>query len=784
MEKLLRKKAYFALLYAVTAALIEIITFRVMGIGTFPSYWGIDAAFILAFAIIIFVVPSPVASISINGVLLLLQAVLAFVNEALYRMSGMVFRVSMLNLGKEVAGVFKPYFVNWWLLAGLLALYIAEMTAIIFLHKRFFTRRGRFSIRAVVILLVCCIIGENASLIFYHATVNTFKSSSVADEFADYNDDNLLYTTQFIPAKAFKKFGSFGFYFMNISNALGTLFGGSSDPYGNKQGLSALDNYFSQGEMSESVYGDNVYTGSLNGKNIVLIVIESGEWYGINREYTPTLYAMATQGIAFTEYYARDKTNHSEAMAILGSYPEQMANDPSTKLVDSQLSFTLPNLLRNAGYTTNYFHANEGAFYNRSVTHGAGGNYGFDTAHFLENMPALDGCDDNGKIVKNSFYNFDKDALVTKNYFDEYTYVEEGDRAFFTMQMTLSSHGNYDDLVDYGDYPFTGNPYGNKYYDSDMSEADWLQEQERLKANFVKKAQVKGFEKYYELIDRYPETFVADKGMGLDADIETSGFSAGTLENIYLRYKRFQAGMMDLDEAVNSLLYDLDKSGKLDDTAFFFYADHSAYYNNQNYYLKGIKAGDSWNTALYNVPCFLWYGGSMDCTVNPEGGFYEGYRDVDFKASKELGGALRGGRTVDKFTCSFDVLPTLLQLTGYNYNLNLYYGVSMFSERTSVFVSRESGMFTNNIYYDGSTVWVKDEDGEGWTDYDYESSLYSDEGFSDEVKSFLKATLKYFEKKEMLEEMYSLDYFAYRPIFGNVAKDDIIFRYIQFLYGA
>lgn len=106
MDRLLKKKTYFALLYVFTALLIEIITFCVMGLGVFPSFWGIDLAFILGLAIIIFVIPSPVASIVVNGVLLGVQVIVAFINEALYRMSGMVFSLNMLNLATEVGGVF------------------------------------------------------------------------------------------------------------------------------------------------------------------------------------------------------------------------------------------------------------------------------------------------------------------------------------------------------------------------------------------------------------------------------------------------------------------------------------------------------------------------------------------------------------------------------------------------------------------------------------------------------------------------------------------------------
>ena len=365
--------------------------------------------------------------------------------------------------------------------------------------------------------------------------------------------------------------------------------------------------------------------------------------------------------------------------------------------------------------------------------------------------------------------------MITENYFPEYTHKEAGDEAFFTMHMTLSSHGAYDDLLDLGDYPFTD----DRYYDTDMTAEERAEHQKKLQEEFSKKCTVKGFEKYYEIIDSYPSTFVADKGIKFSEEATEEARA----EEVYLRYKRFQAGMMDLDEAVNSLVYDLARTGQLDDTAFLFYADHTAYYNNQNYYLKGVETGDNWNTDLYNIPSFFWYGGSMNCNVSPVEDFYEDYHEISFTAKKDTDSPLQGGRTIDKFTCSFDILPTLLQLAGYDYNLNLYQGVSMFSDLKSIFVSRESGIFTDDIYYDGITVSVRQEDG-SWKQYDYEGTIYSEEGFSDEVKEFLKASLRYYDKQQMLEEMYKLDYFAKRPIFREVSKEGKIFYYVRQYDGA
>lgn len=736
MKKLLIKKALFAAIYAFVAVLIELITFAVLNIGVVPKYWGLDFALILAFSLIIFIIPSNAASITVSAVLILLQAALACVNEALMSMSGIVFGLTMLNLTKELGGVFNSDFVNWWLFVGMGFLFAATLTGMISLNKFMATPKQKFNRQAVMILLLCCLIGENASLLIYQTTVKKFNRAMTNDVLAYYTDDEYLYNSQFISSKAFRRFGTYGYYFMNVSNTLDSLvsgFKGGVVANRNHQ-LTVLDEYFQDGKMSSVAYGENAYTGALQGKNIVLIVIESGEWFGINQEYTPTLYSMATNGISFTEYYARDKTNHSEAMSILGSYPVE--SDPATDLKGHTLSFTLPNLLRSAGYTTNYFHANTGEFYHRDKTFGTGGIYGFDTAHFFENMPALDGYNNPNK----DFYDFDKDATIVKTYLKEYTNTAPEDQAFFTMHMTISSHGHYDDLILHGDYNGTEDADNAKDYD------------------------VQDFEKYYERIDHYPAVgSYANPALAVSEDYLRQ-FSDKKQKEIYLRYKRFQAGMMDLDEAINALVNDLNERGELDDTAFFFYADHTAYYNNQNYFLKGVAENESWNTRLFNIPCFMWYGGSMNGDFTPKGDFYDGYQPLAFTATKDTDSPLQTA-TVTRFANSFDIVPTLLQLVGFDYNLNLYQGVSMFApDLTSVFVSREAGIFSNNMYFDGTTLSVKDAATGVWTHYDYERELQGENGLPDEAKTFIRQSVSYYDKQKMLETLYEIDYFADRKI--------------------
>ena len=804
MHSLFLKKSLYVGSYVLTALLIEFITFNAMGIGVFPTYFWLDIAILFFVAAIIFIVPSFRAQTVLIMIMLVVQVLVSIVNHSLYGMSNMVFSLSMLNLLNEVGGVFTNEFLDYLFIVGLIFVFIAECFVLAKLKKLKAKQSFRLQTIVMLVLIFCLTSGVSSNL--YYIALDSFATVSPSDELYIYKDDSYLYDTQFISAKAYKKFGTFGFYYKNIANFV------KVDPSMTEEekeadlqeNLSTLDEYFADGEWSSSLtplegYEENVMTGKFEGQNVVLIVIESGEWYAINREYTPTLYALASQGIAMTNYYARDKTNHSEAMSILGSYPSQADNSIAPTLTDpdgllsNDFAFSLPNILQESGYTTNYFHANTGSYYAREDTFAE--PYGFDNAHFLDTMNRL-----SGYYSKNGFYDLDRDSEVISQYLSEFEMQSTEDEAFFTMMMTITSHGHYNDLIEHGDYT-----------------ADLSDEQ---KAKRSSDYTTKGLEPYYERINGFPSTYIDDK-FAIQADDSDS--------DVYLRYKRFQAGMMDLDVGVNRLISDLQSKGELDNTTFVFYADHNAYYTQQSYFIKDIPTNEYWNTAHYNIPFFIWSGNCMNLSV--DGSLYSGmtytntdtdvasaytgayYYDISHTASENIGGV-----KIEKYCNSFDVLPTILDLLGYDYNLNLYHGVSVFKEETSVFISREAGMFNDYIYSDGDRVFVKAaEGGSASTDGeivfsdgsvfvqidgqsvqfdadDVENFIYlSDSGdwiifdldaifrdaeqnsepqeyLSDGVNAFLKKTSAYYDKQDYIEIMYRYNYFAYRDIGGLIKK--------------
>ena len=746
MNRLLVKKTVYAFSFIALAIFVEIITFLSMGLGVLPQYFGLDLAVILIIALIIFVLPHSAVQITVLSLFIFFQILLSIANEALYSMSGMVFSFGMLNLVNEVTGVFDASFLNWWLVAAFLVLFCGSLAGLIVFSRKYTVPKGLYSRNSVIVLLVAFIVAECCAGVLYVCTVNSFSIAAdlQEDRLSIFYNESELYTEQKFTAKSFSEFGTFGYVVVNIGNTL------SNETYIDEVAEEDIDAYFSEGEMSQSVYGDNIYTGAIDGKNIVLIVIESGEWYVINQEYTPTLYAMAKGGIAMTDFHARDKTNCSEALSVMGSYPSITSLEPSN-ILDNTMSYALPNILSRDGYTANYFHINTGDYYDRRETFG--GMYGFDYTYFLEDLDLLHGHDD-----KSGFYDFDKDSDVFRYYADEFTYAD-GDGPFYTQMMTLISHGTYDDLLDYGNYPYKDSPQGI----GDVS-SEYMTEEEM--EEFSEECQVKGLEEYYELIDRFPQTFVSGTS-GIDEEYLAE---TGMYAEMFLRYKRYQAGIMDLDLGVNMLVKELESTGELDNTVFLFYADHSAYYDQMNYTMKGIDSSEFYNTNVYAVPCFLWYGGSMDLKVDAVD--VEGYSSIDFTATKDTGSPLRSGTKVTKFCNTYDILPTLLHLSGYNFNTYLYQGVSIFSDLESIFISHESGIFQDDIYF--STIDVYVESGGSWESYSFDETYHSG-GFDEYVLEFLYRAVDYYDRQQYLDAVIKTDYFASRDFYSG--SDSI--KYIE-----
>ncbi len=131
---------------------------------------------------------------------------------------------------------------------------------------------------------------------------------------------------------------------------------------------------------------------------------------------------------------------------------------------------------------------------------------------------------------------------------------------------------------------------------------------------------------------------------------------------------------LEFDYMLGALKAELQERGLLENTLIVLFADHNAYYQEMSNYVKDLPASATDETErkftdLYNVPLMIW--------------------DADL--SRQLAG--KEERIIDKFTCTADIVPTILDLLGIRYYENLYYGHSIFSAEQSVLYSRAYDIF-------------------------------------------------------------------------------------------
>lgn len=174
--------------------------------------------------------------------------------------------------------------------------------------------------------------------------------------------------------------------------------------------------------------------------------------------------------------------------------------------------------------------------------------------------------------------------------------------------------------------------------------------------------------------------------------------------------------VMEFDEALGVMMNDLETKGLLDNTTVVLFGDHNAYYQQLSNYVKDIYDYDTDNyyTDLYKVPLMIY--------------------------DKNL-----GHQVVDKFACTSDIVPTILDLFGIRYYSNMYYGNSVFSDKESVLYSRAYGIFV----------------GEGIVGQSMNSILYKSDNVTQDYTEYFKTeATKLVEKIKYCDQLFYQDYFA------------------------
>ena len=132
-----------------------------------------------------------------------------------------------------------------------------------------------------------------------------------------------------------------------------------------KEAEEEIDAYFEAREDE----GDNAMTGVLEGKNVVLVLMESMDDWMIG-EHTPTICKLMDEGINFTEFYTPGyggiRTFNTEFCVNTGSFLSSQGGY-AFDYVTNDYSQSLASQLAEEGYDAEVFHYNDPSFYSRGV---------------------------------------------------------------------------------------------------------------------------------------------------------------------------------------------------------------------------------------------------------------------------------------------------------------------------------------------------------------------------------------------------------------------------------
>ncbi|MDE6583502.1 MAG: LTA synthase family protein, partial [Clostridia bacterium] len=462
---------------------------------------------------------------------------------------------------------------------------IAQILLDKFCKKTFRFKKVMVDIISVCGLFVFCAFGIGG----YAVQVNAFS-----------NVDKDMWTDLTFKNYSMQQFGTYGFYVKDLANMVVP-----PSPNVTKEDAERL---LASGETELNT--DAIF----NGDNLIIVMLESFDWFAIDPYNTPTLYNLLGDSVVFSDFISYNKTNISEDIGLLGYMPfDEQFNVSSGDGLATK--YSLPNLFKAQGYQTNYIHSYVSNFYNRNVINK---RIGFDNMYFL------DDAEIENKSSSFDMWNSEVDIF---NFYKEQIAPTDGSK-FMSFYLTVGTHGSY---------------------------------------------QTEVFSKYY---DQYEDTVANTDYVEW---MEEQGFVFPEEENMYKILREFKCAAIDTDKMISQLLEHLytplaDDSRLIDNTNLVFYADHSAYYHELCFKMKGTDSKNYSQVKSFNVPLFIY--------------------------SEKL-----EAQKVETFTHTYDIFPTICQLYGLPYNTYMALGAplldsdgSVYDDVYRIYYSQMLGYYTEKFY--------------------------------------------------------------------------------------
>lgn len=527
------KNNIIVFIYAFCAILMEIISITFIGCKPYLEQPFFPILLLITMMSVLTIFKKPVVKIVIATLLLIIQAVMNVGFVYLYDSNGTYFEWAMFNQRSDAFGTIEDLALRTGLITFvvcvIVAFLIASILIKIFCYKKGYKYHSRkLRIVMVVLALIIC-----SATIVINPTIQAFQYSK------------MNYVDRFLYGDASNKYQRVGI----ASNAVYEFVNGTIVDGLVKHDDKGIEEFVYENE--QPLLETSEYFGISKDNNFIYILVESFEWYVFLENCTPeqsqilypNINRFMSNSVYADNFHAREKTDTSELLALLGSNPT--GKFTNYDFPTNSYPWSLPNMFRQNVHANNNelvqiksFHQNNGDFYNRNTLHKS---LGFDDLVDVKDM-AEHGivCTWDEGAFKGE-RNLDSETVrVMQN--EMFPATEDGEQ-YMTFWLTFVMHGYYE-------------------------------ERETFKK-----------EGYYDKLD---EVGAYPAGKGKKSD--------------YLR--TYAAAVMDFDRALGIMFDKLEQNGDLDNTTIVMFSDHNTYYNNLSYHAKDID--ERYNSELYRIPFMIY----------------------------------------------------------------------------------------------------------------------------------------------------------------------------------
>ena len=248
---------------------------------------------------------------------------------------------------------------------------------------------------AVIIALCSTVLGADTVLIWNQHEDPSFLYDNFSDDQANMN-----------------MLGLYQYTFRDVQNILAS--GGD---------LTAEEKAALESWLAERTHEENEMSGIYEGKNLMLIQLESIDKWMLTPEYMPNLYAVKADSLSFVNHYTpayiTAGTFNTEFMVNTSLIPAQPGLSMSV-YTSNAFPNAMASLFEAKGYTARSFHGSEAEIYTRGPIHE---NLGYEKYYA-------------GSDMQMHHYQFDRYLM------SGYETMTESD-PFFSFVITISGHGAY-----------------------------------------------------------------------------------------------------------------------------------------------------------------------------------------------------------------------------------------------------------------------------------------------------------------------------------------------------